>query len=76
MKDRHPFSDLTTVKLLNGVIIDNGDAEWKGVQTHNYETSCEHGITMASWTGAYRSYVMKHGGVHPDDVYHGGVPVL
>ena len=28
------------------------------------------------WAGTYRSYVMEHGGVDPDDVYHGGVPIL
>ena len=48
----------------------------KGVETYNCRTSCEHGIAMASWTGAYRFYVMKHGGVDPDEVEQGGVPIL
>ena len=31
---------------------------------------------MASWAGTYGFCVMKHGDVDPDDVYHGGVPIL
>jgi len=48
----------------------------KGVEMYNCRTSCEHGVTMASWTRAYRFYVMKHGGVDPDEVQQGGVPIL
>ena len=31
---------------------------------------------MKSWTGTYGFCVMKHGGVDPDEVEQGGVPIL
>jgi len=31
---------------------------------------------MASQAEAYRFFVMKHGGVDPDEVQYGGVPIL
>jgi hypothetical protein len=76
MKGRHPFSDLAAVGLLNGARISSRNTRGKGVETHNCRTSREHGIAMASYTGTYGFFVMKHGGVDPDDVQHGGVPIL
>jgi hypothetical protein len=76
MKDRHPFSGLAAVELLNGVRIDSRDIRGKGVETHNCRTSREHDIMRQSWTGTYRFLVMKHGDVDPDEVQHGGVPIL
>ena len=46
------------------------------METHNCESSHEHGIAMSSWAGAYRFYVMKHGSVGPGKVQQGGVPIL
>ena len=48
----------------------------KGVETYNCRTPREHGIAMASWKGTYRFSVMKHCGVDPNEVQHGGVPIL
>ena len=48
----------------------------KGMETHNCRTSREDGIRMGSWTATYGFFVMKQGGVDPDEVQHGGVPIL
>jgi len=46
------------------------------VETHNYRRSREHGVAVTSWIGTYGLCVIKQGGVYPDDVQHGGVPIL
>ena len=56
--------------------VDSWDIKRKGAETHNYGSLRERGIAMPSWAGTYRFYVMKHSGVDPDDVQHGGVPIL
>ena len=72
MKDRHPFSGLATIELLDGVRVGSG----RGVETHNCRIPREHGITVSSWTGTYRFSVMKYCGVEPDEIKHGSVPIL
>jgi hypothetical protein len=71
-----PYSVLAAVESLNGVRISSRNTRGKGVETHNCRTSREYGIAMASYTGTYRLVVMKHGVVDPDEVQHGGVPIL
>jgi len=72
MKGRHPFSGLATIELLDGVRIGSR----RGVETHNYRISREHGIAVSLWTGTYRFLVMKYCGVEPDEIKHRGVPIL
>jgi len=35
-----------------------------------------HGIAVVLWVGTYGFHIMKHGDVGPDEVQHGGVPIL
>jgi len=72
MKDRHPFSGLAAIELLNGVRIGSG----RGAETHNCRTSRERGMVMASWIGSYGFPIMKHCGVEPDEVKQGSIPIL
>ena len=48
MKDRHPFSILATVEVLNGVMIGSWIQRGKEAETHNYGMSCERGVAMSS----------------------------
>jgi len=43
--------------------------------THNYRPR-ENGVAVASWTETYRLCVIIHSGVGPDEVHHGGIPIL
>lgn len=48
----------------------------KEMKTHNYRTPHERRIVMTLWTGTHGLCIMKHGDVDPDEVQHGGIPVL
>lgn len=76
MEERDPFGFLATAWLLNKIRIGADCTIGRGVETHNYRTTRERGVPVGSWSRTYRLFVMKHGGVDPDEVDHGGVPIL